>query len=275
MIKKIIILIAVLFSISSAFAKNEIEISRCDISAVSSSKFSLNYQIKNTFDPETISKLQVVLPFEQYILQGTIENGFIIEKDILFSQLNIDLNSDKDPDDQFKAKIQNKILNIDNVQIYPVIKHSANYQALIPFDEKGNQNLNRISKNGLPFTLRNLSSKPAEITIGISSSGEIEFRKLPNSELLIEIITSDKNAGDTLLIDGQKPVAGYTNEKDLTNGENLSRFTAVKHIPVNNNEAKGSLIISDINRPCLLRITYYCGISESLILFSQKIIRVN
>jgi hypothetical protein len=275
LIKKIIILLILTHTINLNSARSEISISGSSISEISSTGFLLNYSIRNTFDSDLFSKLQVILPFEKYILQGTIENGVLQEKDFLFSQLDIDLNGDKDVNDLFKVKVVNKKLTIDNKTILSLTRETANYNVMIPFDESGNNNLNLITRSGLPFTLRYYSSSPAEIILGLNATGDIEFKKFDNSLLLIEIVTPDQSTSENLLIDGLKPISGFTNEKDLTGGETLFRFSAVKNISIKEGTAKGDIKISQISKPFLLRLTYYFSISGNLTLMNQKIIKVN
>jgi len=275
LIKKIFLLIILIYPFNLTSAQSEIGISRCGISEISSSDFLLSYSIKNTFDPELFSKLQVTIPFEKYIVQGSIENGLLHEKDFLYSQLNIDLNGDTDLNDTFTAKFIKSKLTIDNIKISPLTKSTSDYNVFIPFNETENFNVNRITPKGKPFTLRKFSTTPPEITIGLNTENDIEFKTFGNSQLLIEVIPSGKSAGDNLLIDDQKPFIGNTNEKDLTGGENSYRFITVKNITINNNTASGELKIEKIVKPFSLRITYYFGISKNLILMNQKIIKVN
>jgi len=275
LIRKIIILLLISYPITLTSAQNEIEISKCGISELSTSDYSLNYTIKNTFNYDSDSKLQVQIPFEKFIIQGPIANGIINEKDFLFSQLDVDLNNDSDINDSFKINIAGKKPAIDNKQISLLYKSTSNYHVLVPFNDSGNINLNRITKNGIPFTLRNFSSNPPEIIIGLNTVDEIDFKKFNNSLLLIEIITSDKSAGDSLLIDGEKTFIGRTNEKDLTGGENSYRYISTKNIIINDNISNGAIKINKISRPFILRLTYYFAVSENLILMNQKIIRKN
>jgi len=272
---KIIVLIILAYSINLFSAQNEIEISGCSVSEISVSDFLLHYSIKNNFDAESFSKLQVILPFEKYILQGPIINGVLTEKDFLFSQIDIDLNGDSDFNDSFKVKAEKNKLLIENRKISNLLKTTTYYNVLTPLDETGNYNVNRISKSGIPFTLRFYSSINPEVILGLNIGDEIEFRKFSNSLLFIEVISSDKSSGDKLLIDGQKPFSGIINEKDLTGGENLYRFASVKNITINDSSAKGEIKIKEIKKPFSVRITYYFAISENLILLNQKIIKVN
>lgn len=272
---KIIVLIILAYSINLFSAQNEIEISGCSVSEISVSDFLLHYSIKNNFDAESFSKLQVILPFEKYILQGPIINGVLTEKDFLFSQIDIDLNGDSDFNDSFKVKAEKNKLLIENRKISNLLKTTTYYNVLTPLDETGNYNVNRISKSGIPFTLRFYSSINPEVILGLNIGDEIEFRKFSNSLLFIEVINSDKSSGDKLLIDEQKPFSGIINEKDLTGGENLYRFASVKNITINDSSAKGEIKIKEIKKPFSVRITYYFAISENLILLNQKIIKVN
>jgi len=275
LIKNIIFLILITFTAHSNPGMNELKIISCDVRENNSSDFSLNYLLKNPFNTDSFSALQVTLPFEKYILQGTIEKDKLKEKDFLFSQMNIDINGDSDAEDLFNVKIINKIITIDKKKISPLIKTTSNYKILLPFDEAGNLNINKISENGKPFTLRNFSSETQELIIGFNTENNIEFKKLQNSILLIEVITPSQDAGEYLLIDGQKPAAGFTNEKELTGGELFRKFTLTKNINIQNNKAKGEIKIQKINKPFSLRVTYYFSISEKIVLFSQKVIQVN
>jgi len=274
LIKKIIIIILI-FTLKIYAVQNEIDISKCSVSGTSSSDFVLSYQIKNSFDDGSYSSLKIVLPFEKYIVQGNIENGKINERDLLYSQINMDLNKNGSVNDSYPIRIVNKTLIINNQKINPITKTTSKYNVLIPFDSTKNFNVNRISSSGIPFTLRNVSVSPAEITIGFNENDEIEFRKCENSLLLIEVITPEKMDDKNLQIDGQNPFTGITNEVTVTGGENSYRYAAVKKIILNKNSASGEIKIGKISRPFSVRVSYFFSLSESLILMNQKILRVN
>ena len=275
MIKKIIILIISAYSITVFSAQNEIELSRCSVSGISPSDFLVSYSVKNTFDDNSYSKLEVVLPFEKYIFQGSAEDGIIHEKDFLFSQTNIDLNNDSDFNDSFKIKISKNRLTIDNKKISPIFKTTSDFNVLTPLNETGNYNITRLTEKGKPFILRYISSLKPEIIVGLSTETDIEFRKFPNNLLFIEVISSDKNISEKILIDNLKPFTGTTNETDLTGGENSYRYAAVKNITFNNSAAAGEIQIKNIRKPFTVRITYYFAVSENLILMNQKTVKVN
>lgn len=274
MLKKIFITILLTFPVCLHSGQNEIQISEFAVSEISASEYFLNYQIKNTFDKESYSDLNVVIPIEKYIIQGTIENGIIKEKDFLFSQFNLDLNNNSEVSDSFKINISNNKLSIDNKKISPLLKSTSRYQVLIPYDDSGNFNVNRISDKGIQFTLKNFSSPPPEITIGFNKTGDIEFKTYPNNMLLIELIKSGNNTGESLRIDSQKPFIGFTSERELTGGEIINRFTAAKNIIFSDSICKGSIKLENIQKPFTVRITYYFTISKNLILFYQKTVKV-
>lgn len=276
MIKKTLILILIFASPAYLIsAPGEIKITRCIIDRNLSSGFSLKYQIKNTFDATSFSSLQVTIPFEKYIIQGAALDGYLQEKDFLFSQMNIDLNGDSDFNDSFPVTNISDTLYIKDKKIFPINKTTSNYNVMIPFDKAGNFNLNRIEKNGKQFTLRDFSSKSRELTVGLNTEGDIEFKKFPNSILLIEVVTSFKKNDETLQIDGQTPFEGFTNEKELTGGENFYRYSSVKTVSVSDNYASGEIKITGITKPQSLRITYFFCISDNIILMNQKTVRIN
>lgn len=276
MIKKIIILIITAYSITVFSAQNEIELSRCSISEISPSDFLLSYSVKNTFDADSYSNLEVVLPFEKYIFQGSADNGIINEKDFLFSQMDVDLNNDSDINDSFRIKISKNRLTIDNKKISPITKTTSDYNVLTPLNEAGNYNTTKLTEKGKPFILRYISSLKPEIIVGLNTETDIEFRKFSNNLLFIEVIHTDKNISEKILIDNRKPFTGITNETDLTGGENAYRSAAVKNIIVNSSAAAaGEIEIKEVRKPFTVRITYYFAISENLILMNQKIVKVN
>ncbi len=274
LIKKIVIIILI-FTLKIYAVENEIEISKCSVSETTSSNFVLNYQIRNSIDDGSYSSLKIILPFEKYIIQGNIADGKINEKDLLFSQINIDLNKNGSVNDSYPVKIVNKTLIINNKKINPITKATSKYNVLIPFDSSKNFNVNKISSSGIPLTLRDISVSPPEITIGFNENNEIDFRECENSLLLIEVITPEKMDEKNLQIDGQTPFTGITNEVTVTGGENSYRYAAVKKIIINENSTSGEVKIGKISRPFSVRVSYYFSLSESLILMNQKILRVN
>ena len=274
MIKKIIIIILIL-SVKIYSAPNEIEISKCSISETSSREFLLIYDIKNSFDTESYSSNRITIPLEKYIIQGNIVNGLIQEKDFLFSHKNLDFNKNGNLKDSYQVRTAKKNLYINNLLINPIIKTTAKYNVLLPFDNSGKFNINRIDPKGMPFTLRDTSSLPEEITIGLNENDNIEFRTYDNNLLLIEIITLEKIDDKTLFAGEVSTHTGFTNEKSVTTGENFYRYTAAKKVSINKNASKGELKIGKIQKPFSVRVTYYFSISENLIIMNQKILMVN
>lgn len=276
MIKKTLILILIFASPAYLIsAPGEIKITRCIIDRNLSSGISLKYQIKNTFDATSFSSLQVTIPFEKYIIQGAAPDGYLKEKDFLFSQMNIDLNGDSDFNDSFQFKNIADTLYIKDKKMFPIYKTTSNYNVVIPFDKDGNFNLNGIEKTGKQFTLRGFSSKTRELTVGLNTEGDVEFKKFPNSILLIEVVTPFKENEKNFQIDGQPPFEGFTNEKELTGGETFYRYSSVKAVSINNNYASGEIKITGITKPQSLRITYFFCISDNIILMNQKTVRIN
>lgn len=274
MIKKIIIIILIL-TVKIYSAQNEIEISKYSISETSSTGYLLSYDIKNTFDTESYSLNKVTIPFEKFIIQGSIANRLMKEKDFLFSQKDVDLNQNGNLKDSYQIKTHNKILYINDQIINPMIKITANYTVLLPFNNSGKYNINRINPNSLPFTLRDTSALPEEITIGLNPNDEIEFQKYDNNLLLVEVITPEKIEDKTLFSGDVTIHTGFTNEKSVTAGENFYRYTAAKKIEINKNAAQGEFQIGKLKKPFSLRATYYFSISENLIIMTQKILMVN
>ncbi|PKL17641.1 MAG: hypothetical protein CVV49_10100 [Spirochaetae bacterium HGW-Spirochaetae-5] len=274
MIKKIIILVLIL-SIKVYSAPGEIGISKCSVSETSTKEFLLSYDIKNSFDTESYSLNKITIPLEKYIIQGNIVNGLIQEKDFLFSHKNLDLNNNGNLNDSYKIKTVKKNLYIDNLFINPIIKTTASYNVLLPFDNSGKFNINKFDPNGIPFTLRDTSSLPEEITIGLNETDNIEFRTYDNNLLLIEIITPEKIDDKTLFPGDVATHTGFTNEKSITTGENFYRYTAAKKVLIDKNASKGELKIGRIQKPFSVRVTYYFSISENLIIMNQKILMVN
>lgn len=274
-IKKSILIITIsLFTSALTPGKPEIDISRYAISEISQSGYIIDYQITNLFDYESFSKNTITLPFEKYILNGIIENGILKEKDFLFSQLDADLNGNGNSLDSFRIKPTGNMISINETQMTPLIKETANHHVLVPFNKTGEFNTNRISKNGIPFTLRKISADPFEITLGLNITDSIDFKKLPNSQLLVEIITPDSDTEKNLLIDGQKPFSGFINNRELTHGETMKKFSVVKTAEIKNNISSGRIKIERIQKPFIVLVSYYFAISENLIILKQKTVRV-
>jgi hypothetical protein len=274
LIKKIIIIILIL-SVKIYSAPNEIEISKCSVSETSSGEFLLNYDIKNSFDTDSYSLNKITIPLEKYIIQGNIVSGLIQEKDFLFSHRNLDFNKNGSLNDSYQIRTVKKNLYIGNLLINPIIKTTANYNALLPYDNSGKFNINKIDPKGMPFTLRDTSSLPEEITIGLNDNDNIEFRTYDNNLLLIEIITPEKTDEKTLFAGDVTTHSGFTNEKVFFGGENNYRFTAAEKISISKNTAKGEMKIGKLQKPFSVRVTYYFSISENLIIMNQKILMVN
>lgn len=275
MIKKIIILLLTVISVKIFSAQNIIEIANCNVNQISETDFILNYSVNNTFGAESYSKLSIMIPFEKYLIQNIVDNGIIKEKDFLFAQTNVDLNGDNDIEDTFVLKQKNRKLAIENVTLSELTKKTSNYNVYLPYKENGSLNLNRISKNGIPFTLKRNNPVIPLITIGLTPDAEIEFRKLQNNAIVIEIVPSGQVKKDEIMIDGSKPFTGKTNEKEITGGETLTRYVTAKNISSEKTVFTDEVKIKNITKPFSIRITYYFNIGDNLILTDQKIITVN
>jgi hypothetical protein len=276
-LKKVLILIIIIsfYAAKISAEKNEIIISGYSISKISPSVFLLNYSIKNSYNPDAFSDIPVIIPFEEYIIQGTIEKGILPEKDFLFSQTDIDLNGDGDFDDLYSVKAERNTITINNKSMSLLTKTTSTSQVLLPFINTGHFNFNKFSDKARPFTLKSYSVSPLKITIGFTPDNDIEFKKFKNSLLCIEVITQEKNFLDNILINGEKPFMGITNEKEVAAGEKSERFVVSKNVTISNGTAKGEIKIDNIMSPFSVRLTYYFGISENSVLMSQKVIRVD
>jgi hypothetical protein len=253
--------------------KKETDITGTLISEKSSSEFIVSYTVSNTYDVNLYSDIGVTIPFEKQIIQGIIKNNLLSEKDILFSQTDIDLNGDNDFNDTFPVKIQKNSMSINDIIISPVIRKSVNYQILYPL-LKENYNINKISDKGPAFTLRDFSPVSGTITIGLWGDKNTEFIKFKNSLVLIEVVTAETSSGGNILINGDRPFEGTTNETEITNGEKYRRFVAAKNIVINNNSGKDEAVIKNISKPFNIRITYCFAVAENLITLTNKIIEV-
>lgn len=259
-------------AITSAI-KKETGITGSHLSEISPAEYTLSYTVSNTYETELYSDIPVTIPFEKHIIQGRIKNNYISEKDFLFSQTDIDLNRDNDYEDTFPVSIQKQSLLMNNVLLSLIIRKSANYRILYPFQNE-KYNVNKISDNGIPFTLRDYSPDSGTIMIGLTRDKNIEFEKFKNSVILIEIVTPGILSEGNILIDGVKPFEGVTNEHEVSGGEKSGRYVAAKNIFIRNSSGKGEFRIKNIRRPFNIRLEYYFAISENLISMTRKIIEV-
>lgn len=238
-----------------------------------STEFILSYTVSNTYDTESYSDIHVIIPFEKHIIHGNIQTGVISEKDILFSQIDVDLNGDNDFNDTYQIRMIKNEVSINEKKISPLIRKTVNYTVMFPFNH-GIYNINKISGKGTSFTLRDYSSNPPALTIGLTPGKEIEFMKFKNSIVLIEVILPEKQAAGTVAIEGTETFQGTTNEDVITGGEKHLRFFAAKNVPVKGGTGKGNVKIKNILKPFIVRLTYYFSISETSVLMNQKVIEV-
>ena len=248
-------------------------ITRTHVSEISPVEFILEYTVSNTYEVDLYSDIQITIPFEKQIIQGKIRNNVLSEKDILFSQTDIDLNGDNDYDDSFPVQVYKNSVSINNLILSPVIRKSANYMILYPFI-KENYNINKITDKGTAFTLRDYTPDSGTITIGLWNNKNIEFLKFKNNLILIEVVSSHISPERKILIDDATPFEGTTNEIAVSGGEKCRRFIIAKNISIKNGTGKDQARIKNITRPFNIRLTYYFGISENLISMTYKIIEV-
>lgn len=269
----ITLIIITLCMVLLSSVKNETGITGSVVPGNTPAEFIVNYNVTNTYADGTFSSTPLIIPLEKHIIQGNIQTGVITEKDMLFSQTDIDLNGDKDLNDSYAVKIVKNEIYINGIKLSPLIRKSQNYTVMSPYNG-AIYNLNKISDKGESFTLRDVISAPFGLTIGLAQGKEIEFINHQNSLLLIEIILPGKHTVRPVLIDGSEASEGTTNEKEITGGEKHLRFFAVKNIPVIKGSGKGGVKIKNAEKPFNIRLTYFFSISRNCILMNQKVIEV-
>lgn len=277
-IPKILLLILCfsLSTITGSAETNDPEISLSAVlNAVSETSYSIDYQVTvSGIDTSAFMDQKITYPYESSIIECTIFEKKINEKDFLYSERNIDLNGDGDTDDSFPVLYKSGTIVIAGITVNPLFKKNNDRYILIPFNSSNRENSIKIKPEGHPFELHTYEPLIGKIRAGLPDTpqGTI-FRQFPNSLFIIEIIQNNGEELNDLTVNSKKTDKGFTNEKIFSfGGENLRRnFTGI-NLNLDKNSSAGSIKIDNIKGSFKIRLRYLFSISNRAILLNEKIL---
>lgn len=224
-------------------------------------------------DPSIFGNNPVYVPREEIIIEGIADKSRVYEKDFLFSETKLDLNGNNSFDDIYPVTGKNRDTYIKGVKIYPLLTSAGRIEVYTPLKPDGSKNTNKIADSGRPFTLHYYNRETEELKIGLGpENSEFTFFNLPNSQVMIEIITDTEKDTPEITIEGIETYSGITNEKiPLFPGSYYRpRITGFLHLPIKHGSTTGTFTLKANDMKSLVRITLFFSISGRICIFDTK-----
>lgn len=252
----------------------EISLKIIRLEKTSGDKYNLQFSAEyNGSDPALFKDNLINIPRETQIIEGIALQSRIDEKDFLYSETMLDLNKNNSYDDVYTVKTKKRDIFIDNVNIHPLFVKAGKRIIFTPLKEGNTLNINKITQSGRPFTLHSYNRETGEIKMGFGPDNQdIEFLKLPNAQVMIEVIPDRENDSPGITIDGTDKFTGTTNEKiSYFPGDfHRPRISAFKHLLLKNGTVKGDFTFTNPGIKSLVRITLFFSISGRICIFDTK-----
>ena len=245
------------------------------LNKISDSDYTLEYTVTYKGPPpEIFSDYSVYIPEESQIIEGTIENSVIRERDFLFSRLNVDLNRNRSLEDIYTISSRGGDVLLNGEKLNPLYSKAGNREIFTPLTTRAELSLNRTGESGRPFTLHSYDRSSGGVKIGLApEDGDISFAKLPNAQVLIEIISDTENPGSiNTSIDNARIYRGTTNENipDIPGDYHRQRTTGSRHISIKEGINEGSFKFRNPGDAALIRITIFFSVSGRICIFDRK-----
>lgn len=245
------------------------------INSVSKTSYTIDYNVALTgIDAPSFMDQKINYPYEPSIIECTIFEMRINEKDFLYSERNIDLNGDGDTDDSFPVLYKSGMVIISGITVNPLFIKKNDRYILSSYNSSNHENSVKIKPEGHPFEIHTYEPLIGRLTAGLPDRpGGTIFREFPNSLFIIEIIQNNGEEPGNITINSQKTDLGATNEKVFSpGGENLKRHFTGINVSLNNNSSEGSIRLDNIEGNFKVRLRYLFAISSRIVLLSEKIL---
>jgi hypothetical protein len=198
----------------------DVKTSQITVKKISANSYTLSFRI--SYDASLSSFLEessFLMPAEEILIHGTVEDSSIHEQDFLFSQLNIDLNGDGDTLDIYPLifKAGKYMLEKQRLQI---VSYPYRYESYTGFQYFNNASprTNRITQKGKEFIVYAVSTGDKKMTVGLNlKDNAVAIEQFPNPAVQIAILKNheDISSKPGFSIAGSKNYITFTNEKLL------------------------------------------------------------
>ena len=272
-----IIIICISLPIFSQSSTPEVSLKITKLQKISDAEYILEYSVTyKGADPKIFSAYPVYIPEEAQIIEGTVENSRVHERDFLFTRINVDLNRNRSLEDIYTISFKGGDILLNGDKLNPLYSKAGNREIFTPLTASVESSLNRTGESGRSFTLHSYDRSSGVIRIGLASeNGDISFAKLPNSQVLIEIISDTENPDSiNTSIDNARIYRGTTNENipDFSGDYHRPRTTGSRHIAIKEGINEGSLKFRNPGNRALIRVTIFFSLSGRICIFDRKTI---
>jgi len=255
----------------------EVSLKITKLQKISDAEYMLEYSVTyKGADPEIFSDYPVYIPHEAHIIEGTVENFKIHERDFLFSRRNLDLNRNNNFDDSYTITSRGGDLFLGNRKLNTLYNRAGKVEVFTPLTGTAGDSVNRTGDSGRPFTLHYYNRDKGEIRIGLGpEQGDLTFARLPNAQAVIEIISNTEELSSlNTSIDDTPYYSGTTNEKipDFPGDYHRPRTTGSRHIAIKEGINEGSFTFRNPGDAALIRVTIFFSLSGRICIFDRKTI---
>ncbi len=243
--KKFIILLLLFYPLSKTYSDSKISFKPYinQISKTSKNIYSININIKyKGVMKEFFQDSKVLIFHEKYLISGKLKDRRITEYNILYSQINYDLNNDSDFNDSYTLIKKTKEFYIDKIKIKAIIsKYLYNNFTIFNYYDNNGLLLYKINAAANPFAVYSINYNSRTMTIGLGTEKDpvkiIEFPN-PNIQILIIRTVEDISGSPKYVILNEKNRITFSNEKFFADqaGDWVSIVWAVKQIDINNSK---------------------------------------
>lgn len=274
-----IIIICICLPVFSQNSIPEVSLKITKLQKISDTDYILEYSVTYKGpDPKIFSDYSVYIPEEAQIIEGTVDNSGIHERDFLFTRINVDLNRNRSLEDFYTISSRGGDILLNGTKLNPLYSKAGNREIFTPRTSSAEFSLNRTGESGRPFTLHNYERSSGVIKIGLApENGDISFAKLPNAQALIEIISDTENPGSiNTSIDDARIYRGTTNENipDLPGDYYRPRTTGSRHIAIKEGINDGSFKFGNPGNRALIRVTIFFSLSGRICIFDRKTVAI-
>ncbi len=272
MLPIIIIMLLLMQNFIFADSTPEIGIKGISLKNTGNGSYALSfYTTYRGLNPEIFSDEKSVILNEKTIARGTLNKNSLTERDMLFSQLNVDLDGDGKFTGRFSVKMDKDAVSIGGKPFYITHRNHGRVKAIIPGRDGNRKNYGSIGDKGAFLNIRRYDPKESKMEIGILDQGNPEV-KFNGSAVMIEILYPEQKTGSSPSLSIDKIFTGtvlITDER-LANDGPLNRVWGLKEIKTVPGSLKNEFSLNNLPSQFKIRITYFFTISENLVIYTEK-----
>jgi len=197
-----------------------VKTSQIAVKKISANSYTLSFHI--SYDDSLSSFLEessFLMPAEEILIHGIVEDSSIREQDFLFSQLNIDLNGDGDTLDSYPLTLKAGTYTLGK-QHLQVVGYPYRYEGYTGFQYFNGASplTNRITPKGKEFIVYAVSTGDKKMIVGLNlKNNAVTLEQFPNPAVQIAILKNHEDISNEpgFSIAGSKNYTTFTNEKLL------------------------------------------------------------